>query len=339
MFKNPSNLLFSITLMMGSVISISANSWLGAWMGLEINLLSFMPLIICLKNSLSTESALKYYLTQTLGSAILLFGIMCMSMEINFNFYLTMNYSWIYWVMNSTLMMKMGAAPFHFWFPEMMEGLSWMSSFILMTWQKIAPMILLSYCLILKYVVVISILSIIIGSLGGLNQISLRKLMAYSSINHMGWLMSSLMISNFYWILYFMVYTFLSWSMISIFKKYNLFLINQLFNLDNFNPMVKISIFCNMLSLGGLPPFLGFMPKWILIQSLSIHNKFFVLIMVMFTLITLFFYMRLIYSALMINYTSMKWLLFNESNLNLILIFNFFCLVGLPMISLLYWVY
>nr|YP_009828724.1 NADH dehydrogenase subunit 2 [Hemerobius japonicus]QJC58956.1 NADH dehydrogenase subunit 2 [Hemerobius japonicus] len=334
MLKNISNMIFFSTLIMGTIISISSNSWLGAWMGLEINLLSFIPLLINLKNSLSTESALKYFLTQALASSILLFSIMLLSLE---NIYF--DNSLLNWVLNSALMLKMGAAPFHFWFPEMMEGLTWFMSFILMTWQKIAPMVLISYCLIFNYSLIISILSIIIGSIGGINQTSLRKMMAYSSINHLGWLLSGLAISIYYWMIYFIMYTVILLSMVLLFNKYNLFFTKQLYSLSNYNPVLKMIIFSNMLSLGGLPPFTGFMPKWLIIQSLSNSNLFLISIMVIFTLITLFYYIRMIYSALMINYTQLKWIYFNELNMNWVLILNFFSLMGLPVISLLYMIF
>nr|AMW68021.1 NADH dehydrogenase subunit 2 [Drepanepteryx phalaenoides] len=334
MMKNLSKLIFFITLILGSLISISSNTWLGMWMGLEMNLLSFIPLIVNLKNSLSTESALKYFLTQALASSIFLFCILMIFIKNNF---LLNEMNQIYWIMNSSLLMKMGAAPFHFWFPEMMEGLSWTMSFLLMTWQKIAPMIIISYCLVFPMIMIIVTLSIVIGSIGGLNQTSLRKIMSYSSINHLGWLLSSLLISSFYWMIYFLFYTLISLAVIFYFNKLNLFYFNQLYSLNNFNPIVKFMIFCNLLSLGGLPPFTGFLPKWIIIQTLSYSNLFLVSTMVVFTLITLFFYIRLTYSAFMINYTELKWINFNELNTNLIL--SFLVTMGLPIVSLLYLIF
>lgn len=329
--KNISNLIFFSTLIIGTIISISSNSWLGAWIGLEINLLSFIPLLINLKNSLSTESALKYFLTQALASSILLFRIILLSLE---NIYF--DNSLLNWILNSALILKIGAAPFHFWFPEIIEGLTWFIRFVLITWQKIAPIILISYCLIFNYSLIIRILSIIIGSIGGINQTRLRKIMAYSSINHLGWLLRGLAISIYYWIIYFIIYTVILLPIVILFNKYNLFFTKQLYSLSNYNPVLKIIIFSNILSLGGLPPFTGFIPKWLIIQSLSDSNLFLISIIVIFTLITLFYYIRIIYSALIINYTSLKWIYFNELNINWVLFLNFFSLIGLPVISLLY---
>nr|AMW68060.1 NADH dehydrogenase subunit 2 [Oliarces clara] len=338
MFKNLSSIIFIITLFIGTLISISANSWIGAWMGLEINLISFIPLMNNLKNVLSTESSLKYFLSQALASSILLFSVILLSFFDNFNFFF---YSKFFFnlILNSALLLKMGAAPFHFWFPKVMEGLNWFLSIIIMTWQKIAPMILISYSISFIFISIIIILSIFIGSIGGLNQISLRKLMAYSSINHIGWLLSSLLISNFYWFIYFCFYTFLSISIIYFFKIFNIFFLSQTYNSLNFSPILKFILFCNFLSLGGLPPFTGFLPKWLIIQNLSFINPFLTFFMVTLTLITLFFYIRITYSAFMFSYSQIKWMNFKELNYNFLFFLNFMSIFGLTLIFLMFYIF
>nr|YP_010688250.1 NADH dehydrogenase subunit 2 [Fusoleon stigmatus]WBR65444.1 NADH dehydrogenase subunit 2 [Fusoleon stigmatus] len=334
MFNNLTNFLFMFILMLGSIISISSNSWLGAWMGLEINLLSFIPLLTNFKTTTSTESSLKYFIVQALASTTLLFVVLLLSFNqkffIEYNIYLNI-------MLNSALLMKMGAAPFHSWFPEVMEGLSWMMSFILMTWQKIAPMMLISYCLSYNFIYFIIIICILIGSIGGFNQTNLRSLMAYSSINHLGWMLSSLMISLTYWLIYFLFYSILSLSIISLFNQLNIFYFNQIFSSLNNLPIMKFSLFCNFLSLGGLPPFTGFLPKWIIIQNLATVNISLVVMMVVLTLITLFFYIRLTYSAFMINSTQILWNFSYPVNLtNLSTLLNFFSLFGLTLITFLF---
>lgn len=103
----------------------------------------------------------------------------------------------------STLLLKNGAAPFHFWFPGVIEGLSWINGLILITWQKIAPLILISYNINYNFFLISIILSIIIGALGGLNQTSLRKLIAFSSINHLGWILIAIINNELLWFTYF----------------------------------------------------------------------------------------------------------------------------------------
>nr|QNE85570.1 NADH dehydrogenase subunit 2 [Botanophila fugax] len=338
MFNNSSKIMFFGILMMGTLISISANSWLGAWMGLEINLLAFIPLMSDNK-LMSTEASLKYFLTQALASSVFLFAVILFllnSSKSNSNYFMEM-------MIFSSLLLKSGSAPFHFWFPNVTEGLSWLNTLILMTWQKIAPLMLISYIIFKPLIITSIILSSLIGALGGLNQTSLRKLMAYSSINHLGWMLAAMYNSNTLWMSYFMFYTFLTFSMIFMFNMFKISHINQLFSMFFHSKILKFFLFFNLLSLGGLPPFLGFFPKWIVIQSLTINNQLFLLtFMVLMTLIVLYFYMRLCYSAFMLNYYENNWLMysfFKSIYMKIFMICSFFSSFGLFLISSFYFMF
>nr|YP_010166699.1 NADH dehydrogenase subunit 2 [Nectoporus subrotundus]QRV62790.1 NADH dehydrogenase subunit 2 [Nectoporus subrotundus] len=305
-------LIFTSTLMLGTIITMSSYSWLGTWMGLEINLLSFIPLISMMNNPLSSEASMKYFLIQAMASSIFLFSIIMIISQMFMLTDLTIFNKMLFMAMNSALLMKMGAAPFHFWFPEIIEGMNWTNSFILMTWQKIAPMIIISYTIkSSQYILFIIILSTLIGSIGGLNQTNMRKMLAYSSINHIGWMLSTLLINEMLWISYFMIYSMLLMSIVSIMNKFNVYLLKQIFLMISKNYLIKFFLIINLLSLGGLPPFLGFFPKWIIIQNLSTNNFLLITFMIMMTLITLFFYLRISYSSIMISN--------NENNFSLIM--------------------
>nr|WHE44879.1 NADH dehydrogenase subunit 2 [Polyura narcaeus] len=324
---NSNKMFFLFMLFFSTLISISANSWLGCWIGLEINLLSFIPLISNNNNLLNSEASLKYFLTQSIASINFLFSII-LSMFFMKNFLFNNFFSIM---INSTLLMKMGSIPFHFWFPNIIEGLSWFNCFILMTWQKISPMILLSYYFNMNFLMIIMIFNVLIGSIGGFNQTSIRKLMAFSSINNLGWMMSALMISENLWMLYFMLYSFLISIMCFLFYMLNIFYINQMFNF-NINFPIKISIMINFLSLGGLPPFLGFFPKWMIINYL-IFNKLYIIsfIFIMMSLIMLIFYIRIIYSSFLFFSFKFKWFKIFMKNNSLIMInlLSFISLLGM----------
>lgn len=242
-------------------------------------------------------------------------------------------------IIASTLIIKSGVAPFHFWFPNVIEGLNWINNFILITWQKIAPIILLSFCLNFFLFNSVIIFSIFIGSLGGLNQTSLRKLIAFSSINHLGWILRNIINNENIWKIYFIFYIFLSLSIIFLFNKFKIFNINQIFFLKLKNKIQKLIINFPLLSLGGLPPFLGFFPKWLTIEII-IFNNFFLLIFLIinFTLITLYFYIRITYSALLLNHNfanwNLNWILFLNKNFKILNFFIFFSLFGLIFINL-----
>nr|YP_010743875.1 NADH dehydrogenase subunit 2 [Polythlipta liquidalis]WET30815.1 NADH dehydrogenase subunit 2 [Polythlipta liquidalis] len=301
---NSNKMFFFFILIFSTFISISSNSWFGCWIGLEINLISFIPLINNCNNILSSEASLKYFLTQSIASINLLFYIiikMILMKNFEMNYFLSI-------MINSSLLMKMGSAPFHYWFPNIVEGLSWFNNFILMSWQKITPIILLSYYFNKNFIIIIIIMNSIVGAMGGLAQTSLRKLLAFSSINNLSWMISSMMLSENLWIFYFLMYSFLIMIMCYLFYCTNMFFINQLF-FCNINYMIKLSLLINLLSLGGLPPFLGFFPKWIIINFLMLNNLIFLtFILIFMSLIMLFFYIRIIYSSFMFNYLKLKWM-------------------------------
>nr|APT41490.1 NADH dehydrogenase subunit 2 [Trichopygomyia trichopyga] len=339
MIFNPSKNLFMFSLIMGIMITISSNSWLGIWMGLEINLLSFIPLMMDESNIFASEASLKYFLTQAMASSLLLFSIILFLTYNNMNFSLWNSFFFSKLLLiNLTLLIKTGAAPFHFWFPSVMNCLSWFNNWILMTLQKIAPFILIFYSFNYYLNFFSLILCLLFGAIGGLNQTSIRKIMAYSSINHMSWMLCSMYFSKTLWLNYFMFYIFLTTSIVFLFANFNIFFMNQLFLYFNNNLMIKLTIFILFLSLGGLPPFIGFFPKWLVIQYLMFNNLYFIiLLMVVMTLFTLYFYLQITYSAFMMDTWNFKWNFFKNKiskyNYNYI-IMTFISIFGLILISL-----
>nr|AOY39617.1 NADH dehydrogenase subunit 2 [Scolytinae sp. BMNH 1039896] len=290
------NVIFFLTLMLGTMMAISATSWFTSWIGLEMNLLSLMPIMKSTKNKYATESMMKYFMTQALASIIILMmSILILNNKSLISNLDTLNSS----ILSSALFMKMGAAPLHFWLPEVISGLSWPISFLILTWQKIAPMIMLLYThptAILTSTTII--LSSIIGGVGGLNQICLRKILAYSSINHIAWMLSALMISSTTWMIYFSVYFIINLSLIIQLNSNNIFFISQLDKNLSKNKMEKLLFTMNFFSLGGLPPFLGFLPKWLTIYHLISHSMYIMTtILILTTLLSLFMYTRITFSS------------------------------------------
>nr|UEX92141.1 NADH dehydrogenase subunit 2 [Acidiella didymera] len=339
MFMNSAKMMFLSIMMIGTMITVSSNSWLGAWMGLEINLLSFIPLM-SENNLMSTEASLKYFLVQAMASAVLLFSIIMMFLN-NFPIMQINMYNEL--IILSSLLLKTGAAPFHFWFPTIMEGLSWINGLMLMTWQKIAPMMLISYSMENNFIIMVILLSTTFGALGGLNQTSLRKLMAFSSINHLGWMLAAMRANELMWLMYFCFYSFLSFALIFMFNNFKMYHINQLFNSFFNSKLIKFSLFLTLLSLGGLPPFIGFLPKWLIIQMLILNNQYILMtFMTVMTLITLFFYLRLCFAAFMLNYYENNWMnnvQINYFSIEWMLFFSFISTFGLILISMIYFLF
>nr|UKS08551.1 NADH dehydrogenase subunit 2 [Grapsus albolineatus] len=293
--------LFFFSLVLGPIISISSTSWFGAWIGLELNALSFIPLIAMKMNPYYSESALKYFLIQALGSALLIMS----------SFILISTFEMASIFLFLALLLKLGAAPFHFWFPQVMEGLAWPQAFLLMTLQKLAPMILLSYLitsnLVTKMTIMAAMLTAVIGALGGLNNMHLRKIIAFSSINHMSWMLMALSVGDSFWLFYFLVYAIIVLSATTTFSSLQTFTLSDLVQSERSSVFNSTLISMNFLSLGGLPPLTGFIPKWLTIQIMADLNLFIPLFFLLVSaLITLYFYLRIIISFLIVLNPSMS---------------------------------
>nr|AWV83159.1 NADH dehydrogenase subunit 2 [Auritibicen bihamatus] len=299
MSSNSSNMLFLTFMMMGILISISSNNWLGCWMGIEINLISFLPIMIDSVSVYSSESSIKYFIIQSMGSSLFFISIIFFNL---FNIiYLTM----------LSLMIKIGCPPFHLWFPSVMEGLSWGNCFILSTFQKLVPMILLSYLDLNMTLFVI--LSSVWGAIGGLSYSSMRKIISYSSIYNLGWMLSGLMISDYLWLMYFVIYSITLMMMCYLFHVYGVNYLNQFFVLNS-NFVKSILTMIIFMSMGGMPPFLGFLPKLIMIHNILMSKMVFLCMILIFsTLLVMFFYLRVVFTGLMINFLSMKFVIINFS--------------------------
>nr|YP_010362084.1 NADH dehydrogenase subunit 2 [Chalcophora japonica]UNQ87644.1 NADH dehydrogenase subunit 2 [Chalcophora japonica] len=330
--------LFFLTLTGGTLVSISSNSWLGMWIGLEINLLSIIPLMNNSKNIFSSEASLKYFVTQVLASSILLFAVISMILGTGSPFALFMDQPAMM-ILNSALFTKMGAAPFHFWFPEVIEGLNWNNATILLTWQKIAPMTIIMYTSSTIVFIIVSILfSMAVSGILGLNQTSLRKILAYSSINHIGWMLASMLFIETAWIHYFAIYSLITLNITFMLKKFNIFYANQMTGLLSSNPMIKLLFAMNFLSLGGLPPFLGFLPKWMVIQNMiSLGLTTTTVTMIIMTILTIYFYLRLIFSSTLLTNTELNIIASNSSmNWFTLITMNFLALTSLIFCTLIF---
>nr|YP_010384338.1 NADH dehydrogenase subunit 2 [Squilla biformis]UGW52218.1 NADH dehydrogenase subunit 2 [Squilla biformis] len=309
MFLIPSHLLFFSTLVFGMMMAISSSSWFTAWMGLELNLLSFIPLISSETNQFSSEASLKYFLTQALASAMILLASSTMSTGVIFSPYL----------LSTALLIKMGAAPFHMWFPMVAEGLGWLQFIILSTIQKIAPMALLSYTLEESYwlILLVASTSAMVGALGGINQLMLRKMMSYSSIGHTAWMLSALLISESLWFIYFIIYCITSTTIALFFYYKQAYHLTHLTSSSFQNTQQSAIMFMSLLSLGGLPPFTGFIPKWITVQELVTSTyTFLAFFLILGTLINLYYYLRLTLSSFMMNSPMLKWQFVQEGGLS-----------------------
>nr|QOJ45101.1 NADH dehydrogenase subunit 2 [Allobates olfersioides] len=314
------------SLALGTVTTLSSSHWVLAWIGLEINTLAVIPLMTKLPHPRSIEAATKYFLTQAAASALILFSC-------SLNAWLTGE-----WTINnlvnplSSIMMtiaiatKLGLAPFHFWLPEVLQGLTLQTGWILSTWQKLAPMaiiIQLSESINLTLTLLIGLASIIVGGWGGINQTQIRKVLAFSSIAHLGWMIIILKMSPQLSLLNFFLYILMTSTLFYTFLILNSKNLSQLSSAWSKIPALTALSLLSLLSLSGLPPLTGFLPKWLIAQELIKQDlTMFSFLILTLTLLSLFFYLRMTYSISLtlspnLSFSSPLWFMNKKNNLSL----------------------
>ncbi len=297
-FIIPWKLIFLFFLFTRTIFAASASSWFSAWIALEINILSLLALSLREKSPRNSEASLKYFLVQALASAVLIFSVFLRIHQSFFVFF----YKELATIISLSLLIKLGASPFHVWLPQVIEGINWLWAFIVLSWQKIAPFILLISSLkksFLRIFFISIILSARVGALNGISQTSIRKILSFSSINHIGWILSAIIIKLSLWWFYFITYSFILRIVVAAAKIFNLVSISNFWY--SISKGSSISIIILLISLGGLPPFLGFAPKWFVITNLINRNYISVrILLVIRSLVTLFFYLRIIFPAILI---------------------------------------
>nr|YP_003345009.1 NADH dehydrogenase subunit 2 [Moringua microchir]BAI53147.1 NADH dehydrogenase subunit 2 [Moringua microchir] len=292
-------LIFLTSLGLGTTITFASSHWFLAWMGLEINTLAILPLMIQHHHPRAVEATTKYFLIQATAAALLLFTATSNAW---------MSGQWtIQQLSNPTITaigtlalgLKMGLAPMHFWLPEILQGLDLSTGLILSTWQKLAPMSLI-YQLAQEtnqsLMITLGLTSALVGGWGGLNQTQLRKIMAYSSIAHMGWMMIVLKYAPNLTLMNLTVYIVMTSATFTAMKTMSTTKINTLATAWTKTPMITTMTMLTLLSLGGLPPLTGFMPKWLILQEMTKQDlPLTATLMAISALLSLFFYLRLSY--------------------------------------------
>nr|AET62629.1 NADH dehydrogenase subunit 2 [Trissolcus basalis] len=281
-----------------NILSITINNWLFMWMLMEFNLMIFIPILIEKKNiKILSKISFKYFLIQSFASMIFLFNILMIFLLNNL-----INMNLIMIMLMITMFMKLGMSPFHMWFITMMNNLSWNNCFILSTIQKMIPFIIMMNMINknLMIFLMFNIFNSIISTIGGLNQNFIKPLMAYSSINHMSWMMIiNLSIEKIFYF-YLFIYFIMNLMIMKFFEWMNIKFMNLIFSKKT-SVMNKMIMFISILSLGGIPPTIGFLIKWSSIYSMKINPmmNFNLIILLMMSTITMIYYLNLIIPSLM----------------------------------------
>nr|YP_002907362.1 NADH dehydrogenase subunit 2 [Brevimyrus niger]BAB19293.1 NADH dehydrogenase subunit 2 [Marcusenius sp. Nagoya University]BAH59001.1 NADH dehydrogenase subunit 2 [Brevimyrus niger]BAJ54312.1 NADH dehydrogenase subunit 2 [Brevimyrus niger] len=284
----------------GTTLTFASSHWLLAWMGLEINTLAIIPLMAKQHHPRAVEAATKYFLTQATAAAMILFASTTNAWMSGQWDILQISNQFSAATIILALALKIGLAPAHFWLPEVLQGLDLTTGLILSTWQKLAP-----FALIYQIapntnptlLVTLGISSALVGGWGGLNQTQLRKILAYSSIAHLGWMITILHFMPNLTMLNLMIYIIMTSAMFLTAKTMSATKINTLATAWTKTPTLTALTMLSLLSLGGLPPLTGFMPKWLILQELAKQDlPLAATVMAMSALLSLFFYLRLCYA-------------------------------------------
>nr|AAW29753.1 NADH dehydrogenase subunit 2 [Sylvisorex howelli] len=294
-------IILLVTIFSGTSIVLMSTHWFMTWLGFEMNMMAVIPVLMKKYNPRSMEAATKYFLTQATASMILMLAIIINSMYSGQWTIMNMEHFIPSTLITIALVMKLGLAPFHFWVPEVTQGVSLNSGLILLTWQKIAPLALMYQIyssMNTNLLLLMALTSIMVGGWGGLNQTQLRKIMAYSSIGHMGWMIAILSYNPSLSLLNLIIYIFMTTTMFMLLILCSTTSTLSLSLTWNKKPIITSMILTLLLSLGGLPPLTGFMPKWMIMQELTKNNNLILpALMSVLALLNLFFYVRLTYST------------------------------------------
>nr|YP_010381750.1 NADH dehydrogenase subunit 2 [Entemnotrochus adansonianus]UDL72143.1 NADH dehydrogenase subunit 2 [Entemnotrochus adansonianus] len=304
----PYGFMFLLIMLFGTIFSISANHWLGIWAGLEINLMGFLPLLVYGGSISGAESSIKYFIIQASGSGLLMMGSL-LSFGYSFDWEIMMlsNDSMVKIgtiLLVCSLLLKLGSFPFYFWLPSVMTGLTWITCLLLATWQKVAPVFLLS-CVIQSpemtqmwnIMLLFALGGGVVGGLGGINQTQIRSLLAYSSISHIGWMLFCMLAGEITLKVYLIIYILVSVCVFLSLWALEISLFTQSSSMALQNMSLRLVVMTLLLSLAGMPPMLGFSSKWFALVS-GMNNYLYIsaVILLVSSVISLLYYLGLSFS-------------------------------------------
>lgn len=326
--------LLILTAMLGALILVSANSLLTLYLGLELMSLPLYALIAIQRDSLKgPEGAMKYFVMGSVASGILLFGMTLIYavaksiflpniMEAFFHFTANPGITLVPMVMGLLFMViaivfKLSAVPFHMWAPDVYEGAPLPVTAFISTIPKIAVVVMfihliiqnlgvgLSHLFVLRVVEVIAILSLLIGNIFAVVQTNLKRLMAYSTIAHVGFVLLALslgQIGESSALFYVMIYVLMSvggFGALTLLGRQGkeVELTADLKGLAKTNAFVAFMLMLLLLSMAGVPPFIGFIAKLKVIMLLVDHQAIGLAIFAMImSVVGAYYYLRVIKS-------------------------------------------
>ena len=309
---------------LGMMVMISSNDLMVFYIGLELQSLALYVLASFNKDQLkSSEAGLKYFVLSALSSGILLYGC-----SLLYGFSGSTNFSIISENINSMeygltfgivfilvgLAFKISAVPFHMWAPDVYEGSPTSVTLFFAIVPKIAALTVFIRFLYLPFfnvinewqiiIIFLSIASMVFGAIAAIGQKNLKRLIAYSSIGHMGYALAGLSVgtnegiqSSVSYISIYLIMNLGLFSCLFMMKRNNRYYenIDDLSGLSKNHPLISFSLLIILFSLAGIPPMAGFFAKFYVFVSVIKQEMYFLAIIgLLATVISAFYYLRII---------------------------------------------
>ncbi len=309
---------------LGMMIMISSNDIIVFYLGLELQSLALYVLASFNRdNILSSESGLKYFVLSALSSGLLLYGcslVYGFSGSTNFTYISTTSANIEYGVIFGLVFIivglgfKISAVPFHMWAPDVYQGSPTSVTLFFAALPKVAALTVFIRFLYTPFlnlidqwqtiIVFISIASMVFGAIAAIGQSNLKRLIAYSSIGHMGYALAGLasgtnqgIQSSITYISIYLVMTLAFFSCLFMLRKKNIYYerIEDLSGLSSNHPVLSITLLVVLFSLAGIPPLAGFFAKFYVFMAVIEQSMYFLAIVgLLSTVIAAFYYLRLI---------------------------------------------
>lgn len=301
-----------IVLLLSSILFLTIKFWFIIWIIIEISLLSFTFYLIGNKEkfSASAEISMKYFLIQIIISIFILLSFTSLIKNQLEDTYSYINNNIIFFI---SVLCKISIFPFHWWIPLVAIRISWWKIFVIISWLKIIPMYLISFLNINLLLTIIICMSIVFRTVIQYFFRLTKLIIIYSRIAHSSWIVITIVNSFLISIVFLIIYSLVLIRIVKISKQTQLISLIQKSNNRTSN---KIQIILVILSLAGIPPLLGFFPKWIALYILYLKiNNNIIIVFIFFTITTLNFY---IYSRFLFYYFFQKsflnWIFINSKN-------------------------
>lgn len=323
-FEIPTLLLFST---LGMLLMISSKNLMIMYLAIELQSLSLYVVASIKRNSLeSAESGVKYFILGALSSGILLYGF-----SLVYGFTGQTSFEGIYQSLSEInklpiglvfglvfvlvgLAFKVSAVPFHMWTPDVYEGApTSITAFFAIVPKLAAAALIFRFCLEpfgnfhfewTQIIFFLSVASMFLGAIAAISQKNLKRLLAYSSIGHVGYVLIALVAASDQGIrsasIYMFIYLIMNIAVFAILlslKKTDVYVekIDDLNGLSQSNPIVSASMAIIMLSMAGIPPFIGFFGKfYVFIAAVDSQLYLLAILGVLASVISAFYYLRII---------------------------------------------